>query len=82
VVPGGEVNTITAVHFYSGFSACGDGTILAGNQNNWYRLFWLSREGKILSSLTHPDLYVALQISPDGTRAVLSAVALTGTRNI
>jgi Tol biopolymer transport system component len=66
----------------SGFSAANDGTILAADLSDTYRLSWLDRDGKVLNTLPRPDHYTGLQISPDGAQAVLSVAGPLGVRDI
>jgi Tol biopolymer transport system component len=53
---------------------------LAGAASDRYRLVWLSRDGKELSTPSKPDRYAALRISPDGSRVLLAIVDPSGNR--
>jgi Tol biopolymer transport system component len=81
-VPGGENIASASGSYYSGFSVSNDGTILANNGNDRFRLSWLNRDGKVLGSVSQPDRYAGLRMSPDGTRAALSVFIPVGDRDI
>jgi len=81
-VPGAERIAFVSLSYNSGFSVSNDGTILAGNGSNLFRLSWLSREGKVLSSPSQPGNYLGLRISPDGVRTALSVINSSGGRDI
>jgi Tol biopolymer transport system component/predicted Ser/Thr protein kinase len=81
-VPGAEAVGYALGTYYSGFSISNDGKLLASNGTDRYRLDWLSRDGKILSSLPQPDHYVAVRISPDGKRAAVSIGDPSGDRDM
>jgi len=67
-VPGAEAVALTAAIARSSVSVSNDGTILFGTGSGRYQVTWLSREGKVLSTVGQPDRYVSLRISPDGAR--------------
>jgi eukaryotic-like serine/threonine-protein kinase len=67
-VPGAEAVALTVALGRSSVSVSNDGTILFGSGNDRYQLTWLSREGKVLSTVGQPDRYQSVRISPDGTR--------------
>jgi serine/threonine-protein kinase len=84
-VPSGESVGYALGTYYSDFSTSSDGTFLASNGSARFRLSWLSRDGKILSSLPQlPQVgrYLGLRISPDGTRAAVSISESSGGRDI
>jgi Tol biopolymer transport system component len=66
---------------WASFSISGEGKLLFNNGSYRFQLTWFSREGRILSTVGHADLFAALRISPDGRQAAVSVSDATGTRD-
>ena len=66
-VPGAEVVAVTGALAHSSVSVSNEGTILFGTGGGRYQLTWLSREGKVLSTVGQPDRYGSLRMTPDGS---------------
>jgi Tol biopolymer transport system component len=81
-VPGAESVAVVGTNYHPGFSVSNSGTILANTGSDLYRLSWLSRDGKVLSSPWQPGGYAGLRISPDGARAALSVMNPSGGRDV
>jgi Tol biopolymer transport system component/predicted Ser/Thr protein kinase len=81
-VPGAERIAFVSLNYNAGFSVSNDGAILANNGSDQYRLSWLSRDGKVLSSLSQPGGFGGLRMSPDGAHAALSVINPAGGRDI
>jgi WD40 repeat protein len=81
VIPGAAVSAISALSLPN-FSVSNQGTLIFGGQNDQFQLAWLSRDGKVLSTVGRPDRYAAIRLSPDGTRAALSVTAPSGNRDV
>jgi Tol biopolymer transport system component len=72
-VPGAEmVGFVFGGNTYSGLSASNDGNLLANRGSEANQPVWKGRDGRVLGSVLGVDHYAGIQISPDGTRAVLS----------
>ena len=82
IISGGEaVGSIAALNMAS-FSVSNEGTVLFAGAADRYDLAWFSRDGKVSSTLGNPDRYVALRISPDGSRVAVSIVDASGNRDL
>ena len=76
-----DVGTVGAIN-QSLFSLSNEGTLLFSGADDNYQLTWFSRDGKALSAVDKSDRYVAVRISPDGTRAAVSLIDSSGQRDI
>jgi Tol biopolymer transport system component len=81
-LPGTEHINWPSGNYYSGISASRDGVILTNNVSDRYRLNWLSRDGRVLSSPSRPDHYTALRLAPDGNHALVGMIDAAGDRDI
>ena len=80
----GEARAITSkpLTTWRAFSSSHNGVIAyhAGNPNR--TLGWFNREGKAIGTVGPPNRYVAISISPDGTRAVTAIVDALERRDL
>ena len=82
LIAGGEaVGSLAALNMAS-FSVSNDGTLLFSGAGDNFDLTWFSRNGKVLGTIGKRDRYVALRISPDGSRAAVSIMDPAGNRDL
>jgi Tol biopolymer transport system component len=81
-VPGAETVSVNSGTGFSRFSVSNDGTILFTSGTDRLQPTWFNREGKAIGTVGRPDRYVAIRISPDGTRAVTSIVDALEKRDL
>jgi Tol biopolymer transport system component len=72
LAPGADTIGYLPAMYRLGASVSNDGTILASGGSGRFRLSWLSRDGRDLSTLSKPDRYIGLRLSPEGGRASLA----------
>ena len=82
-VPGAEmVGVVMGANQYSGLSASNDGIVLASHGTDRQVLTWMSRDGRTLGSVGGIDHYAGVNLSPDGTRALVSIGEPSGNRDV
>lgn len=83
-VPGAEemVGMVMGGNNSFGLSASNDGIILGNRGSKPNQPVWKSRDGRALGTVLGVDHYAGVQISPDGTRAVLSISDLSNVRDV
>jgi Tol biopolymer transport system component len=64
------------------FSLSKEGTLMFGGADDRYDLAWLSRDGKVLGTVSTPRRYAAIRLSPDGNDVALSFLDPSGNRDI
>jgi Tol biopolymer transport system component len=81
-VPGAESPPFLTGAFNPGVSVSNEGDILYASGSERFRLGWFNRGGTLTGAVGQPGDISSLRISPDGTRASVSAANASGQRDV
>jgi Tol biopolymer transport system component len=76
------IGSVPGVNYFAA-SVSNDGALLTSGSGGRYRytLSWLSRDGKELGTISKPDRYTGLRLSPDGSQVSLNIANQSAERH-